>query len=161
MTRTAPLAAAAARSGRMASRSLQRGFTLIELMVAVAVVAILSAIAYPAYTDYVRRGQLVDATNLLSTFQVNMERHFQDNRDYRTVGTFTTPCEIAVAQRTAGPFVLSCASGQPTATTYTLQAVGLGYTFTLTQANVRATTAAPSGWGTCATSWIVRRGQTC
>lgn len=150
-------------SARLRARG--RGFTLIELMVAVAVVAILAAIAYPSYTDYVRRGQLVDATNLLSTFQVNMERHFQDNRTYETVTvggtTFTTPCAVAAAQRTAGPFVLSCATGQPTATTYTLQAVGLGYTFTLNQANVRATTAAPTGWGTCASAWIVRRGQAC
>jgi len=48
----------------------ERGFTLIELMIVVAVVAILSAIAYPSYTEYVRRGHRADArTGLLQAAQ--------------------------------------------------------------------------------------------
>ena len=53
----------------------QRGFTLIEVMVTVAIVGILSMIAYPSYRDYVLRGHLVDATNGLSTVRAQMERH--------------------------------------------------------------------------------------
>jgi type IV pilus assembly protein PilE len=140
-----------------------RGFTLIELMIVVAVVAILSAIAYPSYRDYILRGRLVDATNGLAGMRADMERHFQDNRTFQTVGAFTTPCQGAVGSRTLGDFVLSCSV--LTANTYTLQAVGsgttTGFTFTINQANVRATTAAPSGWGTCATGWMLKRGQTC
>jgi len=141
----------------------QRGFTLIELMMAVAIVGILMAVAYPSYRDYVVRGQLVDATTALSTFRADMERHFQDNRSFATVGTFTTPCEVAEAERTVGNFVISCAA--LAATTYTLQAVGqgpvAGFTFTVTHQDVRATTAAQSGWNTCATGWMLKRGQAC
>ncbi len=142
----------------------QRGFTLIEVMVTVAIVGILSMIAYPSYRDYVLRGHLVDATNGLSTVRAQMERHFQDNRSYATVGAFTTPCAGAAATRTFNNFVVSC-SGTPTDTAFTLQAVGsgpaAGFTFTVTQQDVRATTAAPSGWNTCATGWMTKKGQTC
>lgn len=140
------------------------GFTLIELMITVAIVGILAMVALPSYRDYILRGQLTDASNGLATIRAQMERHFQDNRSYATVGTFTTPCAAAVATRTFNLFVVSC-SGTPTATAFTLQAVGSGnvsgFTYTITQADVRATTAAPTGWNTCATGWMVKRGQVC
>lgn len=142
----------------------QRGFTLIEVMVTVAIIGILSMIAYPSYRDYVIRGHLADATNGLSTLRAQMERHFQDNRSYATVGAFTTPCAGAANTRTFNNFVVSC-SGTPTDTAFTLQAVGsgpvAGFTFTVTQQDVRATTAAPSGWSTCASGWMVKKGQAC
>jgi prepilin-type N-terminal cleavage/methylation domain-containing protein len=158
-----PARAASAPSRRQGDRSA--GFTLIEVMITVAIVAILATLAYPSYRDYIIRGQLVDATNGLSTFRANMERHFQDNRTYQTVGTFVSPCLVAAAQRRVGNFEVSCTAA-PAATTYTLQAVGsgpvAGFTFTLTHQDVRATTAVPAGWGAaCATGWIVRRGQPC
>jgi len=141
------------------------GFTLIEVMIVVAIVAILSMVAYPSYLDYLRRGQLADATNGLSVLRAQMERHFQDNRSYATVGAFTTPCAAAVSTRTFGLFVVSC-SGTPTAAAFTLSAVGsgqaTGFTFTISEADVRATTAAPgSGWNTCTTQWMVKKGQVC
>jgi type IV pilus assembly protein PilE len=142
------------------------GFTLIEVMIVVGIVAILASIAVPAYRDYIRRGQLVDATNGLSTFHARMERHFQDNRSYATVGAFVSPCLGPVGARTVGNgnFVIGCSAG-PTATTFTLQAAGAGpmagFTFTIDQTGTQATTAAPSGWGTCATRWILKKGQAC
>lgn len=140
-----------------------RGFTLIEVMIALAIVTILGAIAYPSYRDYVLRGQLTDAVTGLSSFRADMERHFQDNRTFQTVGTFTAPCEVAQAQRTVGQFVVSCSA--LAANTYTLQAQGQGpvaaFTFTLTHQDARATTAAPTGWGTCGTRWVLKRGQGC
>jgi type IV pilus assembly protein PilE len=147
----------------MHSKPSHRGFTLIEVMIVVAIVGILAAVAYPSYRDYIVRGQLVDATNALSTFRANMERHFQDNRTYQTVGAFTAPCAVAPAQRTVGNFVISCPALGPT--TYTLQAQGsgpvAGFAFTVNEQDVRGTTAAPSGWGTCATKWLLKRGGAC
>lgn len=144
--------------------SREHGFTLIEVMITVAIVGILTAVAYPSYRDHLLRGQLTEASNGLATLRAQMERHFQDNRTYATVGAFTTPCAAATATRTFGTFTISC-TATPTATAFTLQAVGSGpsngFTFTITQQDVRATTAAPSGWSTCATAWMMKRGQVC
>lgn len=146
-------------------RTVSRGFTLIELMIAVVIIGILSAVAIPIYSDYVTRSKLADASTGLATMRAQMERHFQDNRSYATVGTFVTPCATTDPKsRTFGSFVVSCV-GTPTTTAFTLQAVGSGsvsaFTYTVNQLDVRATTAAPSGYGTCATSWILKKGATC
>jgi type IV pilus assembly protein PilE len=49
----------------MSSYSTQRGFTLVELMIVGAIIGILAAIAYPSYTDYVRKGRRNDGMNAL------------------------------------------------------------------------------------------------
>jgi len=139
----------------------QSGFTLIEVMITVAIIGILAAIAYPSYRDYILRGRLVDGTNGLASMRAEMERHFQDNRTYATVGAFTTPCARAAATRTFGNFVVSCSAG-PTATTYTLLATGNGpvanFGFTVTEADVRATTTTVTGWTTGGACWLVKKG---
>jgi type IV pilus assembly protein PilE len=140
------------------------GFTLIELMVTVAIVGILAAVAYPSYSDYIIRGNLAEANTGLATVRAQMERHFQDNRTYATVGAFTTPCASAdVSSRTFGNFVVSCAATG--ARTFPLLAQGSGpvadFTFTVTEADVRATTAAKTGWNTCATKWLMKKGAAC
>lgn len=150
---------------RAAGQPAQHGFTLIEVMMAVAIVGILAAVAFPSYRDYITRGQLTEATNGLSTLRAQMERHFQDNRTYATAGAFVTPCASTDATpRTFGPFVVSCPTA-PTATAFSLQAVGTGsvagFTFTINQMDVRTTAAAPSGWPTCASKWLTKKGQPC
>lgn len=141
------------------------GFTLIELMIAVAIIAILAAVAVPQYTAYVTRSRLTDATTGLATMRAQMERHFQDNRSYDTVGTFVSPCKISnVAGRTFGNFVIGCTDTLD-ASQFTLEAVGSGpssgFKFTVNQRDVRATTAAPTGWNTCASKWITKKGESC
>ncbi len=73
---------AISRSPVMRVPVIVRGFTLIEVMIVVAIVAILASVALPAYSDYVRRGSLPEAFTGLSDYRVKMEQYYQDNRNY-------------------------------------------------------------------------------
>ena len=151
------------------------GFTLIELMVTVAIIAVLAAIAIPNYTDYVRRGKLQEATSNLLAMRTKMEQYFQDNRSY------TTPGAPVLAPCTAGSsvpipalkyFTITCPATANPATTYTIRADGtdptlVGITFTINEGNVRATTVTPgspmdqAGYTFNANCWTIRKGGQC
>ena len=136
------------------------GFTLIELMVVVAIVGILASIAIPAYTKYIQRGDLVEATQALSQYRVQMEQYYQDNHNYGPTGG--TACGVAAPALTN--FVLTCATantGQIYTATTTANAAGpvAGFTYTIDQSNNQVTTSYPAGWSTASlpnTGWIVR-----
>ena len=144
------------------------GFTLIEVMITVAIVAVLASIALPSYRDYVLRGQLVDGTNGLAAMRADMERYYQDNRTYLKTGAFVPPCTATAGRaNVSGTFQLSCAAAPAaTSTTYTLQAVGSGptkgFTFTVDQLGLQGTTVeGVSGWTGCDKAWVTKRGQAC
>ncbi len=150
-------------------RPRSRGFTLIELMIAVAIIAILSAVAIPIYTDYITRSRLVDASTGLATMRAQMERYYQDNRTYANTGSFVAPCKTTSATtRTFGSFVVTCINTLDDKV-FTLQADGSGatsgFTFTINQQEVRATTSLPSSWGgadgACTSKWIMKKGDSC
>lgn len=136
----------------------QKGFTLIELMIAVVVVSILAMIAMPSYNNYVRRGKIPDATANLATKRVQQEQSFQDNRTY--VGGTGCVADTATSQY----FDFSCTG--VTAATYVLQAVGkgsmAGFTYTLDQNNSKATTVTGvAGWSGNASCWVTKEGGAC
>ena len=133
------------------------GFTLIEVVITVGIVAILAAIAIPAYGTYVMRGRIPEATSTLGAKQVEMEQFFQDNRTYASApGCSNTNNRY---------FDFSCTAA--TATAYTLRAVGKGpmsgFTFTVDQANSKQTAAVPSGWTQPSPNncWVTKKGGQC
>ena len=144
----------------MKKEQLKQGFTLVEIMIVVAIIGILSAIAIPSYRDYVTRGRIPEATSALATNQVKMEQWFQDNRSYLNAGG---KCGAVPADIATKFFTVTCPN--PTSTTYTLTATGKdamsGFTYTVNQAGVKATTAVPSGWTTSTTCWVTGKGGTC
>lgn len=123
----------------------QSGFTLIEIMIVVAIVAILASIALPTYRDYLRRGQLPEASTYLSDYRIKLEQYYQDNRAYSTDGTCGTGATwSSFAPTEAKYFAFSCATAAPYQT-YTLTATGskgqaVGHTYTLTADGSKATT---------------------
>jgi type IV pilus assembly protein PilE len=139
-----------------------RGFSLIELMIVVAVIAMLSAVAYPSYTDYVRRGKLTEAISALSDMRVKMEQFFQDNRTY--VGACTAGTQAPLPAATSN-FTFACTPA-PTASAYTVKATGInamaGFTYSVDQSNTRRTLALPTGWnGTGNSCWVLKKDGSC
>lgn len=134
-----------------------RGFTLIELMVTVVIVAILASIAVPSYTDYITRSRIIEATAGLATKRIAVETFYDNNRTY--VGATACAADAATSQS----FTFSCSTA--TATAYTLRAVGTGamagFIYTVDQSNAKATTAVPAGWVTSAVCWVLKRDGSC
>jgi type IV pilus assembly protein PilE len=142
----------------------QQGFTLIEIMVTVVIVAILAAIALPQYGQYVTRSSLVEAHAGLPGFRVLMEQYYQDNRTY--AGTGTGGCGLPAMTPVYKNFGHGCAVGVG-GQTYTATATGNtgsrveGFAFSINQANQRVTTAAPSGWVAAANCFTTRKDGEC
>ena len=139
-----------------------RGFTLIELMVTVAIVAILAAIALPNYNDYVRRGRLTEVFSTLSGQRVKMEQFFQDNRVYTGA---CAPLTVAPPPTSAN-FTYVCAF--PTPAQYTITATGVaggsmaGFVYTMTETNAHDTTGLPPGWaGVNSGCWVTKKDGSC
>lgn len=104
-------------------RKKEFGFTLIELMVTVAIVAILAAIAYPSYKEQVARGRRSEAQIALLDAAQWMERQYTlGNRyDQKADGTAIDSSSLPLpSTRTQAAYTLAFPSGQPTATGFTL-----------------------------------------
>jgi len=141
------------------------GFTLIEVMITVAIIAILAAVAIPSYTDYITRSKIQEATSSLLSMRTKLEQYFQDYR------TFSGACVAGtVAPKPVGLkyFTINCPTLNDTQ--YLIQADGIAgsdmaqFSFTIDQANTRQTASVPtaSGWSLPATNcWVTRKGGIC
>lgn len=136
------------------------GFSLVELMVALAIAAIIGAFALPSYRDHMMRTRIPEATSGLLLTAMRLEQFYQDRRSYRDgddcgaelprSAFFSFRCEPA-------------ADGQ----SFLLEATGTagamdGFTYTLDQQGNTKTTKLPVAWGKAPLDcWVSRRGGAC
>lgn len=140
----------------------QAGFTLIELMITVAIIGILAGIALPSYNDYIRRGQVVEATTFLSDYRVKMEQYYQDYKNYGVSGTCVngTNAPAWAVFAASKYFTYSCALTN-TDQGYTITATGsaaaaVGHSYTVNESNVQATTQFKGATVTGKTCWLMK-----
>jgi len=145
---------------RCCSKSYARqiaGFTLLEVLITVAIVGILAAIALPSYSEYIQRSKIIDATSKLGDLRTDMERYFMDNRRYTTVaGGSVCGLDVAggriAAYNADGGRHFDISAVNCTDVAYTLRATGIaakgmnGFTYDINQLNQKTTTALPGGW---------------
>ena len=141
------------------------GFTLIEVMITVAIVAILAALALPSYSDYIRRGRLTEALSAMSSQRVKMEQYFQDNRSYFGACQANT---VAPKPADTANFTYTCvpSAAATVPSTYLITATGIGsmsgFIYTMNEANVRATTGVAPGWsGAGSNCWVTKKDGSC
>lgn len=140
-----------------------RGFTLVELMIVVAIVAVLTAIAVPSYLKYVQQGRRSDAMAALTQDQGILERCYAQSFNYTNVTTGTNGCGTLSATTNPSPKgYYNVALAPATTSAYTLTATPVAgspqlndtqcTSFALTSGNVHTATGTPAATAT-STCW--------
>jgi len=136
------------------------GFTLIELMIALAVVAFLAGIAIPQYGDHMQRSRLTAAAAALKDLRARMEQRYADNRTYAA----GAGCAIPAFSDDDIAFSFTCTTANA-GQRFTWTATGIGrsagFVYAIDESGVQATTAVRTGWTTDTlpvNRFIVRKG---
>ena len=138
-----------------------RGFTLLETMIVVAIVATLATIALPSYSAYVKRSRILDAVSRLSDARLRLEDYFLDERAYVDA---SGRCGVLPSSTLADSFVVRC---EATATTFTVTATGIAakgmtsFVYAIDQSGTKSTVSVPPGWSRSAGCWTIRQDGSC
>lgn len=151
------------RDARARRRATRRGFTLIEMLIVMAVLAILAAVAIPAYSDYILRSRATAAVGVLKDLRARMEQRYADDRSYAlaaggcTIGNFT--------DKDSG-FAFACVPallGQSYTWTATGNGPAAGFRYSVDEAGVEQTLALPTAWAGSVTlpasRFVTRKGN--
>ncbi len=111
----------------------QLGFTLIELMIVVAIIGILAAVAIPAYSDYIKKAKVAEANQLFSGAKTELGTFYADAGHYPLAGSTTVKngWDSATSVVSSGSYVLKLTyegpldTGAGAAVTALLDAVGV------------------------------------
>jgi type IV pilus assembly protein PilE len=133
--------------------SIQQGFSLIEMMIVVAIIGILASIAVPGYQDYIKSGNAAEAPANLANCRVQAEQFYQDNFTYAGFACIPTDAKF-----------FDYAVDNQTATTYTLRASGKSaqnmgnFEFTVNQDNAKTSKYNGTIGSSC---WLTSSSGTC
>lgn len=137
-------------------RAASRGFTLIELMITVAIVAILAAVALPSYSQYMLKARRGDAQSFMAEVVARQQHFLIDRRAYATDITAATSAGglgMAIPSNVAGHYTVTVATDNSAPPSFTVSAVPVGGqardtcgTLRITNAGVRSATGTGSCW---------------
>jgi type IV pilus assembly protein PilE len=143
----------------MTDDSFQAGFSLVELMVALTIAAIIAAFAVPAYRDHALRSYLPEMSSGLQLSALRLEQYYQDHRSYRS----GTACGITLPS--SERFIFSCSvptDGQSFVLTATGSGVMAEFAYTIDQLGQTRTISLPAAWGVAPLDcWVMKRSATC
>jgi type IV pilus assembly protein PilE len=137
----------------------QAGFSLIEIMIAVVIIGILTAVALPSYNGYMMRARLTEAFTGLAGVQPRLEQHWSNTRSY--AGFDAVALGLMPKNSEHFTFALSSATASAYVVTATGQGSADGFVYTIDQNGNRATTSVPDDWTDSETCWVDRAEGTC
>lgn len=148
----------------------QRGFSLIELMMVVAIIGILAAIAIPMYRDHLINSKLTEAATNLYDLRTQMEQFYQDNRVYGTAATCGRDAggvqRVTIPPVDAKYFGYACVLNNVdqgytiTATSTTSISAAGDYVFTINDAGTQTTTKNKGDAIVGQNCWLLKKGKT-
>ncbi|MFM7760994.1 MAG: type IV pilin protein [Burkholderiaceae bacterium] len=143
----------------MTDDSFQAGFSLVELMVALAIAAVIAAFALPAYRNHTLRSYLPEMSSSLQLSALRLEQYYQDHRSYLK----GTDCGVTLPS--SEHFAYTCASpedGQSFLITATGLAAMAEFSYTINHQGQTRTVLLPERWGkTPSNCWVMKPGVVC